>query len=99
MKTSLIPAALLLLAACAGDRLTGVDLVAAPKYLGPDAANPPAIYIDGKESTVAAVRLLKGDAVESVEVVKGPTAISRFGSRGVRGVIVVVTKGGASGTR
>jgi TonB-dependent SusC/RagA subfamily outer membrane receptor len=94
MKTPLISVALLLLTACAADRLTSVEMQATPEYQAPTASAPPLIYVDGKESTVAAMQLMRGDAIQSIEVVKGKAAVSRYGARGTRGVILIVTKAG-----
>jgi outer membrane receptor protein involved in Fe transport len=52
----------------------------------------PLFVINGKRSTQAEMDKLSPSAIESVEVVKGPTAVAKFGADASGGAIVINLK-------
>ncbi len=50
------------------------------------------ITIDGVEVAAAKMQELNADNIESVDVLKGETAIAKYGEKGKNGVIVITTK-------
>lgn len=57
--------------------------------------NPPAdayVLIDGKEASMAEVELLSDNKIATVKVWKDKEAITRFGSKGEKGVISITTR-------
>ena len=52
----------------------------------------PLIFIDNKESTKAAMEELSPDDIATVNVLKGKTAINKYGERATNGVIMITTK-------
>lgn len=49
-------------------------------------------YIDGKEVTNDAIKKLDSKKIESMNVLKGESAVKAFGDKGGKGVIVITTK-------
>lgn len=56
------------------------------------AAAAPIYIIDGKRSTEAEMKKLGKEQIASVDVLKGETAIAKYGNDGKNGVIVITTK-------
>ena len=52
----------------------------------------PLIYVDGKPITQEEMNLLKPNDIESVNVLKGESAIKKYGNKGSEGVIEIVMK-------
>ena len=57
--------------------------------------NEPIYVIDGTIATAAAVNM---DDVESINILKGPSATALYGSRGANGAVIVTTKKAQEGT-
>ena len=55
-------------------------------------AAEPLYLVDGVEIEGGAAALPKPDRIESIEVLKGPTARATYGERGANGVILIKTK-------
>lgn len=92
----------LLLTACSSERLTGVAAEnAARQYQARERAlsEEPLFFVDGKEVSAAAARAMTPTTIESIEVVKGAAAVSLYGQRGSRGVVIISTKAGSGGSR
>ena len=53
---------------------------------------PPMYIIDGKEVDSFKANDLMPDDIESMSVLKGDDAINRYGAKGKKGVIVIITK-------
>jgi TonB-dependent SusC/RagA subfamily outer membrane receptor len=53
---------------------------------------PIAYVIDGKSATCTAAMSLPSDRIASVEVLKGPAAVSAYGPSAAAGVVVIQTK-------
>jgi outer membrane receptor protein involved in Fe transport len=90
----------LLVSACSSERLTGPAAQdAARQYQATTmaATAEPLFLVDGKESSSIAVRALKPESIEAVEVLKGKAAAERFGDRGRSGVVIVKTKSAEKG--
>jgi TonB-dependent SusC/RagA subfamily outer membrane receptor len=58
---------------------------------GPSAQ--PLLIVDGVRQPQEALKRLAPDAIQSIEVIKGPAASRQYGPDGANGVIVVTTKG------
>lgn len=56
------------------------------------AFNGALIVIDGKESNMDALKYLSPDDIESINVLKGDSAIDKYGDKGKRGAVEVTTK-------
>ncbi len=52
----------------------------------------PLIYIDGKEASKEKMKKLDSDKIESVNVLKGESAIKKYGKKAENGVIEITTK-------
>lgn len=52
----------------------------------------PLLFIDGKKSTKADMDKLSPNAIESVSVLKGATAIAKYGPEGEKGAIEIILK-------
>lgn len=63
------------------------------------ADNSALVVIDGAISTMNIYQQLPPDAVESVNVIKGPAGAALYGARGSNGVLVVTTKRGSKSNR
>jgi TonB-dependent SusC/RagA subfamily outer membrane receptor len=59
----------------------------------------PLVIIDGAPSSASALSSLSRDRIERVEVIKGESAIARYGASGTNGVILVTTKRGDGSQR
>ena len=57
-----------------------------------DGANPPLIYIDGKEAAKNAMEELDPNTIDSIEILKGESAASKYGEKGKNGVILIKLK-------
>lgn len=57
----------------------------------------PLIVIDGVPYNNISLNNIAQDDIESIDVLKGPTASALYGSRGGSGAVIVTTKKGASG--
>lgn len=55
----------------------------------------PLLFVDGKQTAWDGSNDLDPSAIESVEVIKGKTAIERYGQEGRNGVVYIVMKKGA----
>lgn len=53
----------------------------------------PLLIVDGVRQPQEALKRLAPDAIQSIEVIKGPAASRQYGPDGANGVIVVTTKG------
>jgi TonB-dependent SusC/RagA subfamily outer membrane receptor len=82
MKKLLLTAAVLLSGACVSERFTA-----------PVAPGAPLVIVDGKEMPDATTQSLNSLNIESVEVIKGPIAQSKYGMHAQNGVILVKTRG------
>lgn len=58
----------------------------------------PLLVIDGVPYSNMTMRDLAADDIESIEVLKGPTASALYGYRGANGALMVTTKRGAEGS-
>lgn len=61
--------------------------------------NSALVVIDGAISTMNIYQQIPPDAVESVNVIKGPAGAALYGSRGSNGVLIVTTKRGTKSNR
>ena len=52
----------------------------------------PLVYIDGKESSREEMKKLDSKNIESINVLKGDTAIKKYGKKAKNGVIEITTK-------
>ncbi|GAA4271145.1 TonB-dependent receptor plug domain-containing protein [Aquimarina gracilis] len=52
----------------------------------------PLLYIDGKESSKEKMKKLDSKSIESINVLKGDTAIKKYGKKAKNGVIEITTK-------
>ncbi|MDP3312986.1 M56 family metallopeptidase [Lutibacter sp.] len=60
-------------------------------FIGSDKEN--ALYIiDGKESTTEEFKKISNESIESIDVLKGPKAIEKYGEKAKNGVIIILTK-------
>ena len=59
-------------------------------------SNDPLVIIDGAVSTMGAFNDLNPPDLEKIDFIKGASASSLYGSRGVNGAVVVTTKSGRS---
>ncbi len=102
---ALLGSALLVAVACEGPSPTVVEpeparveaLGAAGAVVEVEAtaeAPDPLIVVDG-EPREGAIALLEAEDIHSVEVLKGPAAVERYGEAGRDGVVVVVTRAAA----
>ncbi len=85
--------------ACSAERLTGPAAQDAARQYQARAevsAQDPLILVDGREIAGDALRSISPDSIQTVEVIKGATAVRLYGERASRGVILVVTKAAAS---
>ncbi|HEV7381163.1 MAG TPA: carboxypeptidase-like regulatory domain-containing protein, partial [Dyadobacter sp.] len=57
----------------------------------------PLLVIDGIPYVNISLKNLNQDDIESIDVLKGPTAAALYGSRGGSGAVIVTTKRGAAG--
>ncbi len=90
----------LLLTACSADRLTGVAAEdAARQYQARERAlgDEPLFFVDGKEVTATVAHALTPTTIETIEVVKGAAAVTVYGERASRGVILITTKASSGG--
>ena len=53
---------------------------------------PPLIILDGVEIDTATINLINAGDIESVTVLRGCTALPKYGERATNGVIVIITK-------
>lgn len=87
--------AVLSLAVGCAEKLTGPDAQAAAREYQSKtvaASGMPLVFVDGKEISVDSMRKFPSERIESVEVLKGKRVLEAYGTRGVNGVINVVTK-------
>jgi TonB-dependent SusC/RagA subfamily outer membrane receptor len=56
------------------------------------ASTAPLIFVDGKESPFSSVNELDSEGIESINILKDASAISRYGERGRNGVMLITTK-------
>lgn len=85
----------LIVAAGCAEKLTGPEARAAAReyQVKPISAEQiPLILLNGNEVSADSLRRFPTDLIESVEVVKGPKSVERYGARATNGVILVVTK-------
>ena len=52
----------------------------------------PLVIVDGKERSSKEMKEISPDSIEKVEVLKGKSAIDKFGEKGKNGVILITTK-------
>jgi len=57
----------------------------------------PLLVIDGVPYVNISLKNLNQDDIESIDVLKGPTAAALYGSRGGSGAVIITTKRGSSG--
>ncbi|MEI6274966.1 MAG: TonB family protein [Prolixibacteraceae bacterium] len=60
---------------------------------GIDDANPPLIYLDGKAISKSEMDQLGPDKIETIDILKGKSAIDRYGEKARNGVILLSSKG------
>ena len=83
----------ILSAACATERMAAPDRAAKPAAIGGTAALLPLLYVvDGVRMPRDVVPTLNPSQVASVEVIKGRTALERFGADASYGVVLITTK-------
>ena len=96
MKTARSIAALALLAltaACATERVAAPNRAAAPGAASSQMALVPLLYVvDGVRLGRDQVPAIEASRVASVEVIKGRTALERFGADAAYGVVLITTK-------
>ncbi|WP_294302384.1 SusC/RagA family TonB-linked outer membrane protein [uncultured Chryseobacterium sp.] len=63
------------------------------------ADNTALVVIDGAISTMNIYQQLPPDAIESINVIKGPAGAALYGSKGSNGVLIVTTKRGTKSNR
>ncbi|EZH72720.1 hypothetical protein ATO12_21540 [Aquimarina atlantica] len=61
-------------------------------YITGDRDGEPLIYIDGKKTTKKEMEKLDSDTIEMINVLKGKSAIKKYGDKGNNGVIEITTK-------
>lgn len=57
-----------------------------------DNENPPLIYKDGKEISMDDIKEIDPRSMKSIDVLKGDSAIEKYGMKGKNGVILITTK-------
>jgi len=83
--------------ACTTERMVAPDRAARPVVAAGTAAMLPLLYVvDGVKMPRDAVPALTASQVASVEVLKGRTALKRFGADASYGVVLITTKQTAS---
>lgn len=96
MKTARSIAALAFLAvtaACATERVAAPNRVAAPVAASSKMALLPLLYVvDGVRLGRDQVPAIEASRVASVEIIKGRTALERFGADASYGVVLITTK-------
>jgi outer membrane receptor protein involved in Fe transport len=55
-------------------------------------AEPPIIFLNGERITEAQMKALDKETIKSVEVLKGPKAVEKYGPDAVNGVILITLK-------
>ena len=63
-------------------------------YIKDDGKRKPLYYIDGKKSGSKDFKNMSPDEIESISVLKGDTAVEKYGKKAKNGVIEVTTKKG-----
>ena len=63
-------------------------------YIKDDGKRKPLYYIDGKKSESKDFKNMSPDEIESISVLKGDTAVEKYGKKAKNGVIEVTTKKG-----
>ncbi|MDQ3674703.1 MAG: hypothetical protein M3365_10050 [Gemmatimonadota bacterium] len=100
MKSIRLTAALaimILTSACATERMAAPDRPAKAVSVGGTAALLPLLYVvDGVRMPRDVVPTLAASQVASVEVIKGRTALQRFGADASYGVVLITTRQTAS---
>lgn len=90
-------AVLTLTAACTTERMVAPERAARPVAAAGTAALLPLLYVvDGVRLPRDVVPTLSASQVASVEVLKGRTALQRFGADASYGVVLITTKQAAS---
>lgn len=92
MRRSLYLALSLLAVACTAAR---PRIATAPTSTTPAACRDDSritYVVDGKSTTCASAMSLPADRIASVEVLKGPAAVSLYGPLAAAGVVVIQTK-------
>jgi TonB-dependent SusC/RagA subfamily outer membrane receptor len=96
MRVFLIVPVLVMAASCDSRRLTGSEaqrVVVQAKTAHASVTSGPLIFVDGvRLESDKAAQDLDPAVVESIEIVKGTVATSRYGTEGARGVILITTK-------
>jgi hypothetical protein len=88
---------MILTAACATERMAAPERAAQPAAVAGTAALLPLLYVvDGVRLPRDVVPALTASQVASVEVIKGRTALKRFGADASYGVVLITTKQAAS---
>lgn len=88
---------LTLSAACATERMVAPQRAAAPAGVIGKVSLLPLLYVvDGVRMSRDQVPNLEASQVASVEVIKGSTALKRFGADASYGVVLITTKQAAS---
>ncbi len=86
-------AALLVSTACATERVAAPDRAAPPLGVSSRMALLPLLYVvDGVRLGRDQVPAIEASRVASVEIIKGRTALERFGADASYGVVLITTK-------
>ena len=103
MPRPLLPIALALaLTACTADRLTGVAAESAARQYQAQAratSDEPLFFVDGKEVAATVAKAIVPTTIQAIEIVKGPAAVTVYGERASRGVVLITTKPTSGGAR
>ena len=86
-----------LVAACHSEKLAGPaaqDAVRRAQSMDLSRFGGALVFVDGKEVTDSAARILDAQSIESVEVLKGKAVLPIYGERASAGVILITTKAG-----
>jgi TonB-dependent SusC/RagA subfamily outer membrane receptor len=82
-----------LVSACHSERLTGPeaqDAVRRAQSVVPSSFGGALFFVDGKE--VPAPTTLDPQSIQSIEVIKGKSAVELYGDRASAGVVLITTK-------
>jgi len=75
-----------------GDILNPIIVSYVGERQNPEIKPEPIILIDGALSDLETLNKLKSEKIEAISVLKGEKAISKYGSKGENGVILITTK-------
>jgi TonB-dependent SusC/RagA subfamily outer membrane receptor len=92
--------AVVLFAACGAERAAGPRAGAQPLRGGhlqvTSGSDAPLFIVDGTRLLPGAALRVPADSIVTVEILKAPAAVARYGSDGARGVVLITTRHAAA---